>query len=72
MIKKEIEKEIKTMFREWEHSEISEITELIGESVADDVMCTSDYPNHNSSDIRIAIKRVIIEHLRMSADTDLE
>lgn len=72
MIKEEIQKEIVSMFRGWELSEITEITELIGESVADDVMCSSDYPNYNSSDIRIAIKRVIIEHLRMGADTDLE
>jgi hypothetical protein len=40
--------------------EISEIQDNILEEVCEDVMETSDYPNYNDSDIRIAIKRVII------------
>ena len=62
MIKDDINREISAMFSDWDMSEIAELTEAIGEEVADDVMETSDYPNYNSSDIRIAIKRVIIEN----------
>jgi deferrochelatase/peroxidase EfeB len=64
MIREEINREIEQMFREWDASDIAEIEETIGEAVADDVMCSSDYPNHNTSDIRIAIKRVIIERIK--------
>lgn len=66
-MKEEIQREITSMFNDWDCSDISEIAELIGEEVADDVMCSSDYPNYNSSDIRIAIKRVIIERIRMGS-----
>ena len=66
MIKQDIDREIATMFREWDASEVAELTEAIGEKVADDVMTTSDYPNYNDSDIRIAIKRVIIKKINMN------
>ena len=62
MIKDDINREISAMFSDWDASEVAELTEAIGESVADEVMVTSDYPNYNSSDIRTAIKRVIIEN----------
>ena len=62
MIKDDINREISAMFSDWNASEVAELTEAIGESVADEVMVTSDYPNYNSSDIRTAIKRVIIEN----------
>ena len=62
MIKDDINREISAMFSDWNASEVAELTEAIGESVADEVMETSDYPNYNSSDIRTAIKRVIIEN----------
>ena len=68
MIREEVNREIEQMFREWDASDIAEIEEMIGEAVADDVMCSSDYPNHNTSDIRIAIKRVILEKLRADMD----
>ena len=71
MIKEVIIKEIGMMFREWDNSEISELTELIGEFVADDVMCSSSYPNYNSSDVRMAIKRVLINNLRDGVNMNL-
>lgn len=67
-LKEEINSEIEQMFMGWDVSEIAEIEEMVGEEVADDVMVTSDYPNHNTSDIRIAIKRVILEKLRADMD----
>ena len=65
MIKDDIDREIRVMFNDWDASEVAELTEAIGERVADDVMETSDYPNYNSSDVRIAIKRVILEKVKI-------
>ena len=59
-LKKEIRAEIEKVFRGWDCCEISDICARITDAVADDVIETSDYPSHNSSDIRISIKRVIL------------
>ena len=72
MIREEVNREIEQMFREWDASDIAEIEEMIGEEVADDVMETSDYPKHNTSDIRISIKRIVLDYLRMAAPTDFD
>ena len=63
-LKKEVRKHIGSLFQWWESAEVAEIEDAIVDEVCDDVIETSDYPNHNSSDIRIAIKRVIINKLR--------
>lgn len=55
-----IKQEMESMFSGWDCSEISQLTEAILEDVEQDVIETSDYPNYNTSDIRIAIKRTIL------------
>lgn len=48
------------MFPEWDASEVADLGANILDEVVDDVIETSDYPNYNDSDLRIAIKRTII------------
>ena len=59
----EINKVIEQMFYTWDGSEIATIQNVIAEEAAEDVIETSDYPNHNDSDIRIAIKRVLLNKI---------
>jgi hypothetical protein len=59
-LEKRVKREIGLAFSWMDLDEISEIQDNILEEVCEDVMETSDYPNYNDSDIRIAIKRVII------------
>lgn len=51
---------IEKMFQWWEHDEVADLCANIIDEVCEDVMETSDYPNYNDSDLRIAIKRTII------------
>ena len=51
---------IEKMFQWWEHDELADLCANIIDEVCEDVMETSDYPNYNDSDLRIAIKRTII------------
>ena len=62
-LKREIGNEIAIMFREWDCMDVATLQETLTERVADDVVETSDYPNHNSSDIRIAIQRVVMQQI---------
>ena len=59
-LEKRVKREIGLAFSWMDLDEISEIQDNILEEVCEDVMETSDYPNYNDSDIRMAIKRVII------------
>jgi hypothetical protein len=49
------------MFFDWDISDTSEVCCNIIDEVCKDVMETSDYPNYNDSDIRMAVKRTIIK-----------
>ena len=60
---KRIECEVALLFIEWDLSDIDSIYERIVDDVIKDIEETSDYPNYNDSDIRIAVKRVIIDKL---------
>lgn len=51
---------IEKMFQWWEHDEVADLCANIIDEVCEDVMETSDYPYYNDSDLRIAIKRTII------------
>ena len=62
-LKREIRNEITIRFREWDQSEIAGLQDALTESVAEDVVETSDYQNYNVSDIRIAIKRVVMQRV---------
>ena len=48
------------MFSDWDISDAGDLCCNIIDEVIDDVIETSDYPEYNDSDIRIAIKRTII------------
>jgi len=59
-LRKKIEREIANLFKGWDASDIASITERVMDDVIDDIVETTDYPNYNDSDIRIAIKRTIL------------
>ena len=59
-LRKGIENEMCQMFRDWDFSDVNDLYSNIIDEVCQDVMETSDYPDYNNSDLRIAIKRVII------------
>ena len=48
------------MFSDWDISDAGDLCCNIIDEVVEDVMETSDYPDYNDSDLRIAIKRTII------------
>ena len=48
------------MFSDWDISDAGDLCCNIIDEVIEDVIETSDYPEYNDSDIRIAIKRTII------------
>ena len=60
---KNVRREIGLAFSWMDTCDILEIQSHITDKVCEDVIETSDYPNYNDSDIRIAIKRVIINAL---------
>ena len=60
-LKREIRNEITILFREWDQSEVAGLQDSITDEVAEDVVQTSDYPNHTIGDIRISIKRVVMQ-----------
>jgi hypothetical protein len=59
-LREDAEKTIHEMFSDWDDSEIADLCSNIIDEVCDDVMYASGYPNYNDSDLRIAIKRTII------------
>ena len=63
-LKKQVKREIGLAFSWMDLSDIAELQENLMDSVCDDVMESSDYPNYNDSDIRIAITRVLKEVTR--------
>ena len=62
-LKDNIKREISNLFTGWDFEDIVNITANIIDEVVEDVVETSDYPNYNDSDIRIAIKRVVVNLL---------
>lgn len=60
-LKKEVKREIGLAFSWMDISDIAELQDNLMDRVCKDVMETSDYPNHNDSDIRMAIVRVLKE-----------
>ena len=63
-LRKNVESVIAQMFYDWDCSEITELVDNITDDVVEDVIETSDFSfngHYNDSDIRIAIKRVILK-----------
>lgn len=56
-----VNNEIISLFAWMGFDDVSTIQDSILKEVCEDVMETSDYPNYNDSDIRIAIGRAIIK-----------
>ena len=63
VLKTVITKQVEILFREWDAEDISSITDRIIDQVVEDVKETSNYPDYNDSDVRIAIKRVVLFNL---------
>ena len=59
-LRENAEKMIYQMFSDWDISDAGSLCCNIIDEVVEDVMETSDYPDYNDSDLRIAIKRTII------------
>jgi len=59
-LREQVKAMIGKMFQWWEASDVADLTANIIDEVCEDVIDTSDYPNYNDSDLRIAIKRTII------------
>ena len=59
-LREQVKVMIGKMFQWWEASDVADLTANIIDEVCEDVINTSDYPNYNDSDLRIAIKRTII------------
>ena len=59
-LRENAEKMIYQMFSDWGISDAGSLCCNIIDEVVEDVMETSDYPDYNDSDLRIAIKRTII------------
>ena len=55
---------IAQMFSTWDLSDIERVYDSICDEVADDVIETSNFPLFHDSDIRIAVKRVILSRLQ--------
>ena len=58
-LKADVKFAIRCMFADWESDEVEKITDLISNEVEEDVIECADY-DYNDSDIRIAVKRVIM------------
>ena len=63
VLKTVITKQVEILFREWDAEDISSITDRIIDQEVEDVKETSNYPDYNDSDVRIAIKRVVLFNL---------
>ena len=59
-LRQDAENVIYDMFSDWDISDAGELCCNIIDEVCEDVIETSDYPEYNDSDIRIAVKRTII------------
>jgi hypothetical protein len=59
-LREQVKAMIGKMFQWWEASDVADLTVNIIDEVCEDVINTSDYPNYNDSDLRISIKRTII------------
>ena len=59
-LRQDAENVIYDMFSDWDISDASELCCNIIDEVCEDVMETSNYPEYNDSDIRLAVKRTII------------
>lgn len=59
-LRQDAENVIYDMFSDWDISDAGELCCNIIDEVCEDVMETSDYPEYNDSDIRLAVKRTII------------
>ena len=60
-LRQDAENVIYDMFSDWDISDAGELCCNIIDEVVEDVIETSDYPEYNDSDIRIAVKRTIIK-----------
>ena len=60
-LRQDAENVIYDMFSDWDISDAGELCCNIIDEVCEDVIETSDYPEYNDSDIRIAVKRTIIK-----------
>jgi len=60
-LRQDAENVIYDMFGDWDISDAGELCCNIIDEVCEDVIETSDYPDYNDSDIRIAVKRTIIK-----------
>ena len=69
-LRQNVWKQILSLFQWWDYSEISSIQNAILDDVCKDVVETSDYPNYNDSDIRIAIKRAIVNRLGLKGSSE--
>ena len=63
-LKENVRKQILSLFQWWDVSDIESIQSVILDDVCKDVVETSGYPDYNDSDIRIAIKRTIVNNLQ--------
>lgn len=60
----DVRKEVVAMFGgAMDGSDVEKLADTIADDAAEDVMETSDYPNHNDSDVRIAIVRTLKKKL---------
>lgn len=60
----DVRKEVVAMFGgAMDGSDVKKLADTIADDAAEDVMETSDYPNHNDSDVRIAIVRTLKKKL---------
>ena len=69
-LRQNVWKQILNLFQWWDYSEINSIQNAILDDVCKDVVETSDYPNYNDSDIRIAIKRAIVNRLGLKGSSE--
>ena len=60
-LRQDAENVIYDMFSDWDISDAGELCCNIIDEVCEDVIETSDYPEYNDSDIRMAVKRTIIK-----------
>ena len=59
-LRENAKKMIHKLFQWWEPEDVAALCDNILDEVCEDVMETSDYPHYNDDDLRIAIKRTII------------
>ena len=54
---------IAQMFSTWDFSDVERVYDSICDEVANDVIEAANFSSYNDSDIRIAVKRVILSRL---------